>query len=202
MSDKELQNAEIKDKTIKAAIEEFAENGYKAASTNSICKKAKVSKGLIYYYFKSKEEIYLHALKFAIDRFKENVNIEIDDKDKCGIDYISRYFDIKFKFFRENPLYSMLIVNSVLYYNIEEAIKLSEEFQEYNNNLIYKIIKNIDINPKFDREKAFELIMIIGEKLEEKHMRNIGDKDKDTVIEEFRKDHKIMIEMVFEGIDK
>ena len=96
----------------------------------------------------------------------------------------------------------MLIVNSVLYYNIEEAIKLSEEFQEYNNNLIYKIIKNIDINPKFDREKAFELIMIIGEKLEEKHMRNIGDKDKDTVIEEFRKDHKIMIEMVFEGIDK
>ena len=44
--------------------------------------------------------------------------------------------------------------------------------------------------------------MIIGEKLEEKHMRNIGDKDKDTVIEEFRKDHKIMIEMVFEGIDK
>ena len=56
MSDKELQNAEVKDKIIKGAIEEFAENGYKAASTNSICKKAKVSKGLIYYYFKSKEE--------------------------------------------------------------------------------------------------------------------------------------------------
>lgn len=202
MSDKDIQNAEVKEKIIKAAIEEFAENGYKAASTNSICKKAKVSKGLIYYYFKSKEEIYLSALKFAIDRFKENVSIEISGKYKYGIAYISEYFDTKFKFFRENPLYSMLIVNSVVYYNVEEAIKLSEEFQKYNNDLIYEVIKSININPKFDREKAFELIMMIGEKLEEKHMKNIESKDKEVVIEDFRKDHKIMIEMVFEGIDK
>lgn len=202
MDDKELQNAEVKEKIIKVAIEEFAKNGYKAASTNNICKKAKVSKGLIYYYFKSKEEIYLNALRFVIDRFKENVTIEIDDKNKNGIDYISEYFDTKFKFFRENPLYSMLIVNSVLYYNVEEAIKLSDEFQNYNNELIYGVIKNIDINPKFDREKAFELIMIIGEKLEEKHMKNIEVKDKETVIEDFRRDHKVMIEMVFEGIDR
>lgn len=202
MDDKELQNAEVKEKIIKVAIEEFAKNGYKAASTNNICKKAKVSKGLIYYYFKSKEEIYLNALRFVIDRFKENVTIEIDDKNKNGIDYISEYFDTKFKFFRENPLYSMLIVNSVLYYNVEEAIKLSDEFQNYNNELIYGVIKNIAINPKFDREKAFELIMIIGEKLEEKHMKNIEVKDKETVIEDFRRDHKVMIEMVFEGIDR
>ena len=202
MDDKELQNAEVKEKIIKVAIEEFAKNGYKAASTNNICKKAKVSKGLIYYYFKSKEEIYLNALRFVIDRFKENVTIEIDDKNKNGIDYISEYFDTKFKFFRENPLYSMLIVNSVLYYNVEEAIKLSDEFQNYNNELIYGVIKNIDINSKFDREKAFELIMIIGEKLEEKHMKNIEVKDKETVIEDFRRDNKVMIEMVFEGIDR
>ena len=114
MSDKDIQNAEVKEKIIKAAIEEFAENGYKAASTNSICKKAKVSKGLIYYYFKSKEEIYLNALKFAIDEFKENVTIQINDNSKNGINYISEYFDTKFKFFRENPLYSKLDRKSVV----------------------------------------------------------------------------------------
>ncbi|MBC5627716.1 TetR/AcrR family transcriptional regulator [Clostridium sp. NSJ-6] len=202
MSDKDIQNAEVKEKIIKAAIEEFAENGYKAASTNSICKKAKVSKGLIYYYFKSKEEIYLNALKFAIDEFKENVTIQINDNSKNGINYISEYFDTKFKFFRENPLYSKLIINSLLNDNTEEAKKLGEEFQRYNNSLIFEIIKSIDINPKFNREKAFELVLMIGEKLEEKHMKDIENKQKDTAIEEFRKDHKLMIEMVFEGIDK
>ncbi|WP_322395864.1 hypothetical protein, partial [Clostridium perfringens] len=65
----------------------------------------------------------------------------------------------------------------------------------------YKVIKNVNINQKFDRGKAFELIIMIGEKLEEKHMKNI-DVDKEIAIEAFRKDHKIMIEMVFEGIDK
>lgn len=202
MSDKDIQNVEVKEKIIKAAIEEFAENGYKAASTNSICKKAKVSKGLIYYYFKSKEEIYLNALKFAIDEFKENVTIQINDNSKNGINYISEYFDTKFKFFRENPLYSKLIINSLLNDNTEEAKKLGEEFQRYNNSLIFEIIKSIDINPKFNREKAFELVLMIGEKLEEKHMKDIENKQKDTAIEEFRKDHKLMIEMVFEGIDK
>ena len=202
MSDKDIQNAEVKEKIIKAAIEEFAENGYKAASTNSICKKAKVSKGLIYYYFKSKEEIYLNALKFAIDEFKENVTIQINDNSKNRINYISEYFDTKFKFFRENPLYSKLIINSLLNDNTEEAKKLGEEFQRYNNSLIFEIIKSIDINPKFNREKAFELVLMIGEKLEEKHMKDIENKQKDTAIEEFRKDHKLMIEMVFEGIDK
>lgn len=43
---------------------------------------------------------------------------------------------------------------------------------------------------------------MIGSKLEEKHMKDIESKDKHIVIEEFRKDHKIMLEMVFEGIDK
>ena len=43
---------------------------------------------------------------------------------------------------------------------------------------------------------------MIGEKLEEKHMKDVANKDRNSVIDEFRKDHKIMIEMVFEGIDK
>lgn len=202
MVKKESNNEDVKYKIINAAIREFAQYGYKAASTNNICKDAKVSKGLIYYYFKSKEEIYLSAFRYVLDKFKENVAICIDDTQKNGIDYISEYFDTKFKFMRENPLDSKFIVNSILFYNMPRAIELYEEFQSYNNNLIYEVIKNIDINPKFNREKAFELIIMIGEKLEEKHMRNIENKNSDDIIQDFRKDHRIMIEMVFEGIDK
>ena len=58
------------------------------------------------------------------------------------------------------------------------------------------------MNPKFNKEKAFELIVMIGENLEKKHMKRINDVDKDNAVEEFRKDHREMLEMVFEGIDK
>lgn len=192
----------VKEIIINVALEEFAQNGYQAASTNVICKKAKISKGLLYHYYGSKENIYLSVIRHFIDRFKENITVHIEDSNKKGIDYISEYFNAKFKFYGENPQYSKLILNLLLNNNIEGARVLANEFEDYNNSLLYQIIKNIDFNPKFDRNKAFELIIMIGSKLEEKHMKDIEYKDTHIVLEEFRKDHKLMLEMVFEGIDK
>lgn len=202
MSGKNCEGMDLKEKILQVALQEFAQNGYKAASTNVICKKAEVSKGLLYHYYNSKENLYIYSIKHAIDKFKENINISINSSKNKGIDYVTEYFNAKFKYFRENPLYSKIIVNSLLNDEVEEAKKLSNEFQEYNNSLIYEVIKKVNINPKFDKDKAFELIVMIGEKLEEKHMKDIENKDKDTAVEEFREDHKIMLEMVFEGIDK
>lgn len=42
---------------IAAALELFSANGYASTSVDNIAAAAKMSKGLIYYYFKSKEEI-------------------------------------------------------------------------------------------------------------------------------------------------
>lgn len=202
MDGMELETIGVKERILNVAIEEFAQNGYKATSTNVICKKANISKGLLYHYYNSKENIYITVVRHVIDTFKRNIAINIKESNKKGIDYVEEYFDIKFKFFRENPLYSKIIVNLVIDNNIEKAMGLSIEYQNYNNDLIYDVIKNIDINPKFNKEKAFELIVMIGENLEKKHMKRINDIDKDIAIEEFRKDHKEMLEMVFEGIDK
>ena len=201
MTEKELESISIRERIIDVALEEFAQNGYKATSTNVICKKAEVSKGILYHYYGTKENLYLTVLRYVIDNFKKNITINIESSNKKGIDYLSEYFNNKFKFFRENPLHSRLIVNSRMNDNIEEAKRLAKEFEEYNNTLMHEVIKKIDVNPRFDKEKAFELIIMIGEKLEEKHMKEIENKDKDVAIEEFRKDHKIMLEMVFEGID-
>lgn len=202
MNDMQLETIGVKERILNVAIEEFAQNGYKAASTNMICKKANISKGLLYHYYNSKENIYLSVVRHVIDTFKRNIAINIKDSNKKGIDYVEEYFGIKFKFFRENPLYSKIIVNLVIDNSVEKARELCSEYQSYNNDLIYDVIKNIDINPKFNKEKAFELIVIIGEHLEEKHMKRINDMDKDSAVEEFRKDHKEMLEMVFQGIDK
>lgn len=55
------QNKEIREKTrqqiIDAAFEQFASEGFSKTSVAAVAKKAGVSKGLIYHYFNSKEEI-------------------------------------------------------------------------------------------------------------------------------------------------
>ena len=57
MTEKELESISIRERIIDVALEEFAQNGYKATSTNVICKKAEVSKGILYHYYGTKENL-------------------------------------------------------------------------------------------------------------------------------------------------
>lgn len=49
--------ADTKTRILKEAYREFQKNGYKQADINTIVKKAGVTKGALYYYFCSKEEL-------------------------------------------------------------------------------------------------------------------------------------------------
>lgn len=51
------------------ALELFAEKGYEATSVNAIAKKAAISKGLLYHYFSSKEELLKVIWNDILERF-------------------------------------------------------------------------------------------------------------------------------------
>jgi len=50
-----------------ACIEEFSQNSYDNASTNSIVKKAGISKGILFHYFGSKRDLYLYVFDYVLD---------------------------------------------------------------------------------------------------------------------------------------
>lgn len=50
-----------------AAKEEFANRGFDSATVDSICRRAKVSKQLLYYYFGSKSDLYTLILREAAE---------------------------------------------------------------------------------------------------------------------------------------
>ncbi|KZL90506.1 TetR/AcrR family transcriptional regulator [Clostridium magnum] len=56
---------EKKKRILDACIEEFALNGYDKASTNSIVKKAGISKGLLFHYFGSKKTLFLYVFDYC-----------------------------------------------------------------------------------------------------------------------------------------
>ena len=62
------RSIEKKNKIIEAAYEIFSEVGYYAANTPEIAKKAGVSTGIIYGYFKNKRDILSYVLKIYILR--------------------------------------------------------------------------------------------------------------------------------------
>ena len=62
---------EKKQKIINASYELFAEVGYYNANTQEIAKRAGVSTGIVYSYFKDKRDILLYVLKIYIDKVTE-----------------------------------------------------------------------------------------------------------------------------------
>jgi len=66
---------------LEAALEVFAEQGFDGATTKDIAARAEVTHGLIYFYFDSKEDLYLAAFEHEAESVfnQEDFADEIDD---------------------------------------------------------------------------------------------------------------------------
>ena len=66
-----------------AALETFGRNDYKSASTEAIARRAGISKGLLFFYFKNKKELYLSLMEHLTDKVArivvDDAFYEIDD---------------------------------------------------------------------------------------------------------------------------
>ncbi len=63
-----MYKAEIKEKIIQAAIESFAQTGYHRTKMEDIAKRLGLSKGTIYLYFKSKEDLFVAICEYNMQQ--------------------------------------------------------------------------------------------------------------------------------------
>jgi len=95
MKKKETKSSEAK--VIAAAIEEFAALGYAGARVDTIAEKAKVNKAMIYYHFKSKEQLYERILKDLTDNiFSQIQEAAVGEGDPMDVLYsiINKYMNM------------------------------------------------------------------------------------------------------------
>lgn len=66
---------------VDAAAEAFGEQGFRGASMSAVAKAAGVSKGLLHYHFKNKDELLLEAQKEAFRRIYEEFDARFEEGD-------------------------------------------------------------------------------------------------------------------------
>src|SRR5690554_5098759 len=99
-----------KDKIIEASLAEFAEYGYDKASTDRISTKAGVSKGLIFHYFGSKDNLYMIIINKCIDDIFDEFN-KIEFKDVEFTSMLIKITKMKYNFFINNPMHYQILIN-------------------------------------------------------------------------------------------
>ncbi len=71
-----------------AALEAFTEKGYAATRVEEVAKRAGVSKGLMYLYFKTKEELFKAVVKSVVIRRIDRLIGNIESTDLSSEDFI------------------------------------------------------------------------------------------------------------------
>ncbi|WP_160272851.1 TetR/AcrR family transcriptional regulator [Nitrosopumilus piranensis] len=99
MSSKPL--TKIQKKILQIAKKKFSKNGYQKTSMNDIVSTAGVSKGVLFYHFHSKEELFFQVLSQGIDaefqrifRLLENEGKKLFKKKENLFDDLKKYYDL------------------------------------------------------------------------------------------------------------
>ncbi len=133
---KEKENR--KNAILKAARRLFFERGFKSVTVDLIAAKAEVSKGSIYLYFDSKEEIYTQILISAnIERHKEIENFA--RKEGTASDLLLSFARDYVDFFLENKELFRILMTFMLH---SENMNLTED---QNTQLIHTTNENIRV---------------------------------------------------------
>lgn len=94
---------------LKAARRLFFDRGFKQVTVESIAKKAELSKGSIYLYYNSKEEIYAQILLSDISKFNDRFTGVLKETDDATT-ALHRFADIYIDFFlTERELFKILM---------------------------------------------------------------------------------------------
>lgn len=108
------KNLQTRQKIIDSALGEFSEKSYSESSLNSICTAGNISKGIIYHYFKDKDELYLICVKECFDALTDYLGSTVKVEELSVEEALECYFDARIIFFGEHPLYLGVFCSAVL----------------------------------------------------------------------------------------
>lgn len=94
-----------------SAVALFTTKGYNATRMEDISKRVGISKGLTYFYYKNKEDLFMALTKKAFDQFKEEFREVLRSKGKNGLEMIMDLMDKIINFSSQQPVYYYAILN-------------------------------------------------------------------------------------------
>ena len=89
VKDPEIRRAEIMD----AAMLLFMEKGYANTTTQDIVDKVNISRGLLYYHFKNKEDILYCLVERYSEKLLRDIHVIVNDDNKTAIQKIRAFID-------------------------------------------------------------------------------------------------------------
>lgn len=188
-----------KDRILRSATELFVRYGFMKTSLEDIARGAQITKATIYYYFPSKEDIFLEAIRVKAEELFSNLASSIAAAPSFG-EKLFRFLRLPLKYIYEN----MPILAEAMH-QIPGAYfqKLEENRADYRSRMNALLAGILDqgkasgiINPRIDSERFSALVndwFLMGDT-----WTDPGDKHR--IVERIERDHDLIIDLILYGI--
>lgn len=108
----QIQKEEIRKSILDAAVDAFYARGYRKASMRDIAHGAGITPGNIYSYFKSKDELFRHVLRDAMQRLDTFIS-EVFSEEVPREDFMESLADGICELFQENRKTSLILLSGL-----------------------------------------------------------------------------------------
>lgn len=165
-------NPEKKKRILEAAYNEFSRNAYDNASTNRIVKEAGIGKGMLFFYFNSKKDLYIYLVEEGIEYIKREYVDKIDENETDFLEKWKIISRVKFEAYKKRPYIFNFMANVYLNSDMEGLPEnLKRRIKEISGVGYGKLFRNIDTSlfrSDFTEEKVIRYIklMISGYEME------------------------------------
>ena len=142
------------------ASAEFAEHGYYGASVNRICENGKISKGLMYHYYKDRDDLYLACVQTCYSKITELVWQKL----YLGSVTVEDFLDSRAAYFEKHPVHYHLYLDSItnICPHIQEQLKqCRSEYDAMSYKIFSAIWENQYKNTVLDPDFAVTMLTIM-----------------------------------------
>lgn len=175
-----------KENILDAATKIFAKEGYDNASVDEIALQANVAKGTFYYYFKSKEDLFISLVSSGTDKLSDSMTAAASEYTN-PIDKISTIVESQYEFFSKNKDLCRVLLSEIWRFESKWKQKYAPKRDKYIFAMEQAIIQgqndnvfNKNLDPKLASIAIFGLTatsaldqIVIGQKITHKTIEMI-----------------------------
>lgn len=147
---REEKNQQTRRRIMDNALAEFSKRGYGASSVNTICASREISKGIIYHYFNTKDELYLACVQECFDRLTDHLRSALTAGQGTVQEQLEQYFSARMAFFQMYPVYQPIFCEAVISppdHLLPQIQACRQAFDDLTVDTLERLLRPLSLHP-------------------------------------------------------